>query len=268
MGFELNKDGDQPKKSGFSLDKNNDEPKKSGFSLDKDAAKTGNTQNDENNKPSGNKGLIFGVLAVVVIGIVIFLFMPSNDDSEIQTADTNEQSVSGENNVEDDASEVISDSETNNVVENNDDEMSEDVQVQESNSVASNEENVSEDVNEKPTSSPPVSNKTILMTFGKASSSASMGGSNANSIDDIVSYMKSNTSVVIEISGYASSEGSMDVNQRLSKRRAESLANVLKGKGISPSRIKTIGKGISNPVASNTTEEGRKQNRRVEVSFN
>ncbi|MDC0643978.1 OmpA family protein [Crocinitomicaceae bacterium] len=267
MGFELNKEDDKPKESGFSLDKKDDQPNKSGFSLDKDAAKTGNSQNDENNKPSGNKGLIFGILAVVVIGIVIFLFMPSNDDSEIQTADTNEQSISGEDNVEDDASEEISDSETT-VVENNDDDISEDLQVQESNAVGSNEENVSEEVNEKSISSPPVSNKTILMTFGKASSSASIGGANANSIDDIVGYMKSNTSVVIEISGYASSEGSMDVNQRLSKRRAESLASVLKGKGISQSRIKTVGKGISNPVASNSTEEGREQNRRVEVSFN
>jgi len=69
----------------------------------------------------------------------------------------------------------------------------------------------------------------------------------------------------ITISGHTDSTGSEEYNQRLSERRAEAVKNALVGVGINPSRITTIGFGESKPIASNATEAGRQQNRRVEI---
>ncbi len=69
----------------------------------------------------------------------------------------------------------------------------------------------------------------------------------------------------IQIAGYTDSSGSEEYNQRLSERRAEAVKNALMGMGVSASRLTTIGYGESRPVASNATESGRQQNRRVEV---
>jgi outer membrane protein OmpA-like peptidoglycan-associated protein len=55
------------------------------------------------------------------------------------------------------------------------------------------------------------------------------------------------------------------VNERISKERAEAVANFLVGQGISRSRITTEGLAYDQPVADNNTAEGRAQNRRVEV---
>lgn len=67
--------------------------------------------------------------------------------------------------------------------------------------------------------------------------------------------------------GHTDSRGSEDYNQRLSERRASSAAEYLIERGLRPSRISTLGKGETEPVASNDTDEGRQQNRRVEVAI-
>ena len=74
------------------------------------------------------------------------------------------------------------------------------------------------------------------------------------------------SSMVIE--GHTDSVGSDSYNQGLSQRRADSVASYLAGKGMDRSEMTTIGKGESEPVASNDTEEGRYQNRRVEITVN
>jgi outer membrane protein OmpA-like peptidoglycan-associated protein len=61
--------------------------------------------------------------------------------------------------------------------------------------------------------------------------------------------------------------GSNEYNQGLSERRAQAVADYQKSLGVSGSRISTVGLGESNPVASNNSEEGRQQNRRVEVAI-
>lgn len=71
----------------------------------------------------------------------------------------------------------------------------------------------------------------------------------------------------ITIYGYASSEGTLSVNLALAQERAESFKQYLVSKGIDPAMITAVGKGIDNPIASNDTETGRTQNRRVEVSI-
>ncbi|RFM35167.1 OmpA family protein [Chitinophaga silvisoli] len=71
----------------------------------------------------------------------------------------------------------------------------------------------------------------------------------------------------ITIYGYASSEGTLSVNLALAQERAESFKQYLVSKGIDPAMITAVGKGIDDPIASNDTETGRTQNRRVEVSI-
>lgn len=67
--------------------------------------------------------------------------------------------------------------------------------------------------------------------------------------------------------GHTDSTGSEDYNQTLSERRANSVATYLAQQGISPSRMQISGMGESQPVASNATEAGRQQNRRVEIAL-
>lgn len=70
--------------------------------------------------------------------------------------------------------------------------------------------------------------------------------------------------VQIEISGHTDNVGSQQYNQVLSLQRAQAVRNWLVQKGIASNRMKTVGKGQNEPVAPNTTEEGRAENRRIE----
>ncbi|WDF70811.1 OmpA family protein [Sphingobacterium oryzagri] len=69
----------------------------------------------------------------------------------------------------------------------------------------------------------------------------------------------------VTLDGYASAEGSEDYNMNLSKDRANAVKQYLVNAGVSASSISANGYGEANPVASNATEEGRVQNRRVEI---
>lgn len=69
----------------------------------------------------------------------------------------------------------------------------------------------------------------------------------------------------VQILGHTDNTGSASHNQTLSERRANAVADVLLDNGIPFSRIETIGRGEDQPIASNLDEEGRRQNRRVEI---
>lgn len=73
-----------------------------------------------------------------------------------------------------------------------------------------------------------------------------------------------NPDVQIEISGHTDNVGSQQYNQALSLKRAQAVKNWLVKKGIASNRMKTVGKGQNEPVASNETDEGRAENRRIE----
>ena len=68
----------------------------------------------------------------------------------------------------------------------------------------------------------------------------------------------------VEISGHTDSVGSDDTNIQLSQRRAEAVADYLVKAGIPPERLNAVGYGKTRPIASNDSEEGRAQNRRIE----
>ena len=69
----------------------------------------------------------------------------------------------------------------------------------------------------------------------------------------------------VDLVGHTDSTGSLDYNQALSVRRADSVGDYLQGQGVEPARFIISGAGPSTPLASNDTPEGRAMNRRVEI---
>ncbi len=84
-----------------------------------------------------------------------------------------------------------------------------------------------------------------------------------NSLYDILLKNK----IDIELGGHSDSIGSSETNLRLSQERVNSVKKYLLNKGIAESRIVAVGYGKEQPIASNSTEEGRAKNRRVEVKI-
>ncbi|OHV11991.1 OmpA family protein [Kushneria phosphatilytica] len=90
--------------------------------------------------------------------------------------------------------------------------------------------------------------------------------SNAQQIlDGVAQKLNANESVRVKLKGYTDSIGTEAYNKDLSQRRADSVKQYLVSQGVSTDRIETQGYGESNPVATNSTAEGRAQNRRTEV---
>jgi OOP family OmpA-OmpF porin len=84
-------------------------------------------------------------------------------------------------------------------------------------------------------------------------------------LDGLGSSLKANTSAVVQLDGHASAEGTQEYNMTLSRDRANSVKTYLVNAGIASNRVATTAYGESRPIASNATEAGRSQNRRVEI---
>lgn len=84
-------------------------------------------------------------------------------------------------------------------------------------------------------------------------------------LDELVSYMKWRENEKIEIAGHTDNIGSASDNLKLSQQRAEAIRQYLIKKGVAASRVTAKGYGSTDPVAENSTYEGRQQNRRTEV---
>ncbi|MDP4220806.1 MAG: OmpA family protein, partial [Bacteroidota bacterium] len=83
-------------------------------------------------------------------------------------------------------------------------------------------------------------------------------------LDRLVELLKASPKMEVEIVGHTDNVGNDATNKKLSNDRAIAVRNYLVSKAIAAKRLKTIGYGSSKPLASNETEEGRQQNRRVE----
>ena len=86
-------------------------------------------------------------------------------------------------------------------------------------------------------------------------------------LDKVAATLAEYDKTVIEVAGHTDSVGSDAYNQQLSERRADSVATYLAGHGVQRSRMVTIGGGEGHPVATNETDAGRAQNRRVEITI-
>ncbi len=86
-------------------------------------------------------------------------------------------------------------------------------------------------------------------------------------LDKLASVLLNNPDTNINIYGYTDSKGSDDYNLKLSDRRAAAVKSYLASKGVSGDRMFTMGMGEADPVASNDTDAGRAQNRRVEFAI-
>ncbi len=104
-----------------------------------------------------------------------------------------------------------------------------------------------------------------VLTFNVSSSSLSEKSYEA--LDSIAKVLKEYDKTAIEVTGHTDSTGSKATNDRLSQERANEVYYYLAGKGVEKERMSSIGMGSTKPVATNTTEEGRGSNRRVEITI-
>ena len=86
-------------------------------------------------------------------------------------------------------------------------------------------------------------------------------------LDRLATALKHNPNMRVMIEGHTDSVGGDDYNQALSERRAEAVADALRMRGVPENRYEVRGLGKAYPVASNDTQAGRQQNRRVEIVF-
>ena len=86
------------------------------------------------------------------------------------------------------------------------------------------------------------------------------------SLNEVVTIMKADPTLMIDIDGHTDSQGSDEYNHTLSHNRAKSVSDYLISKGIEESRLKSTGYGEEKPVADNATAAGRAKNRRTEMT--
>jgi outer membrane protein OmpA-like peptidoglycan-associated protein len=86
-------------------------------------------------------------------------------------------------------------------------------------------------------------------------------------LNSVALVLKEFDQTVIEIAGHTDSVGAASYNQRLSERRAQSVARELMSNEVGENRMLVVGYGEDAPVASNDTDAGRQQNRRVELTL-
>ncbi|WP_105663585.1 OmpA family lipoprotein [Cronobacter dublinensis] len=99
------------------------------------------------------------------------------------------------------------------------------------------------------------------------SSQANLKPAGANTLTGVAMVLKEYPKTAVNVVGYTDSTGGQALNMKLSQQRAESVASALITQGVAANRIRTSGMGPANPVASNSTEEGEAQNRRVEITL-
>lgn len=103
------------------------------------------------------------------------------------------------------------------------------------------------------------------VTFGFDSSDLTSEA--RSSLDEVSAVLREYTDTRVNIAGHTDSTGDEGYNQRLSEQRAQAVGRYLSQTGVSSSRLNTVGYGETRPVASNDSDQGRTQNRRVEITL-
>jgi OOP family OmpA-OmpF porin len=113
----------------------------------------------------------------------------------------------------------------------------------------------------------PVGTSVSLRNILFRQSTAEMLPESNDELNMVVDFMLSNPTVEIELSGHTDDAGNAKLNLKLSRDRVARIKHYITEKGIEAARIQGVGYGERKPIASNDTEAGRKQNRRVEFKI-
>ncbi len=101
----------------------------------------------------------------------------------------------------------------------------------------------------------------ILFQTGKST----LNATSKTALTEFAASLKASPETDVTIYGHTDNTGSDAINEKLSKERAQSVATFLNSKGVENSRMTTEGKSYKEPIADNSTVEGRAKNRRVEI---
>ncbi|MEQ9565119.1 MAG: OmpA family protein, partial [Pseudomonadales bacterium] len=86
-------------------------------------------------------------------------------------------------------------------------------------------------------------------------------------LDSVGLVLEEYNRTLVVVAGHTDSDGAENYNQSLSEQRARSVSSYLQSRGIKPIRLEPVGFGETQPIASNSTSEGKQQNRRVEITL-
>lgn len=98
-----------------------------------------------------------------------------------------------------------------------------------------------------------------------ATNSTAVSGASQSDLATVAGSLNRFPNTTVNVIGHTDNVGSAEFNQGLSQRRAQAVASLLVSNGVSSSRVRSIGAGENQPIASNQTDAGRQQNRRVEI---
>ena len=97
--------------------------------------------------------------------------------------------------------------------------------------------------------------------------SAKITAGSEEEIEKFAAFLKAYVNYKAIVVGHTDNRGSAIYNQKLSEKRAQAVVNALISKGVNPQQLVAVGKGESDPIASNMLEEGRSENRRIEAQL-
>ena len=117
-----------------------------------------------------------------------------------------------------------------------------------------------------PAPSPPARRKIVLRGVNFDFDKATIRPDAADILAEAARILEEEPGINVSVDGHTDAVGSDAYNERLSEQRAGAVRDHLARLGVAPGRLQTRGFGESRPVASNATEEGRAQNRRVELN--
>lgn len=98
-----------------------------------------------------------------------------------------------------------------------------------------------------------------------ATNSTTVSGTSQNELRTVANSLNRYPNTTVNVIGHTDNVGDANFNQGLSERRAQAVASILINGGVTPSRIRSIGAGENQPIASNLNASGRQMNRRVEI---
>lgn len=117
-----------------------------------------------------------------------------------------------------------------------------------------------------PVAEPPSAGNRPAILFPSASSVAEIDPAAATYLDELAKRLQ-RADVSATLVGHADGRGGQQINEPLALRRAKHVRDLLVARGVDPARLHVRSEGTASPVASNDTEEGRQQNRRVEIEL-